>query len=248
MKDARLRCRIITILSWITVSMAYAGEPWIEKSWTDWTDRDIRKILTDSPWAHSAPVPYHPLKSGEDPEIEASTPVISVGRVPDYSPDKPSPSGQIDSHPVFRPDQAFFIRWSSAKIVRKALLLEKGLRKPSSAQLKELEGVAREYLITVHSDPLNHLPPAYETRLMQNSELSPKKGKRVRPVRVVIRYVAGSPDPDSFEFYFNRTDKTGRDLISPNEEQVDFKAQVGPRIFRARFNPQKMRDEQGQDL
>jgi hypothetical protein len=178
MKDVRLRRQIITILLWITVSMAFAGEPWIEKSWTDWTDRDIRKILTDSPWAHSAPVPYNPLKGCEDLEIEASPPIVAVGRVPDYSPDKPSRSGQVDSHPVFRPDQAFFIRWSSARIVRKAWLLEKGIRKPSPVQLKELEAVQKEYLITVYSDPLNHLPPAYETRLMENSDQENQIGKK----------------------------------------------------------------------
>ena len=219
--------------------MVYAGEPWIEKSWTDWTDRDIRKILTDSPWAHSAPVPYQPLRSGEDLEIEISPPVLSVGHVPDYS-----PSGRI-----YGRDQTFFIRWSSAKIVRKAVFLENGARKSSSAQLKELERVPKEYLITVHSDPLNHLPPAYETRLMVNSELSLKIGlKRVPPIRIIIRYVDGSADPDSFEFYFSRTDENGKDLISPKEDQIDFKAQVGIRIFRARFNPQKMRDRQERDL
>jgi hypothetical protein len=249
MRDVRLQCQIFIILSWITVSMVYAGEPWIEKSWIDWTDRDIRKILTDSPWAHSAPVPYPPLRSGEDIEIDASPPALSVGHVPDYSPDKQAPASQLDSHPVFRPDQVFVIRWSSAKIIRKALLLKNESHRPSSTQLKELEGVPKEYLITVHSDPLNHLPLAYETRLMENSELSLRIGRiKVRPIRVIIRYVAESQDPDSFEFYFNHTDQTGRDLISPKEDQIDFKAQVGPRIFRARFNPQKMRNGHGQDL
>ena len=67
-------------------------------------------------------------------------------------------------------------------------------------------------------------------------------------VRVVIRYPLESPDPDSFEFYFARTDESGRELIGPTEDQIDFKAQVGPRIFRARFKPAKMRDQQGPDL
>jgi hypothetical protein len=247
MRDARSLLQILMILSCVAVSTAYAGEPWIEKTWTDWTEKDIRKILSDSPWTQPIPVPYHPLKNGEQIEV-SPPPVVRVGSIPDPNP--------LESHPVFRPDQVFVARWESAKTIRKALVRENDLRTPDSqtrpAKTEELEKAPKEYLITVRSNPLNKLPPAYENRLKDNSELVLKNsGKRVQPVRVVIRYLPESPDPDVpdvFEFYFARTDESGRELISPTEDQIDFQAQVGPRIFRARFRPAKMRDRQGPDL
>jgi hypothetical protein len=243
MRDASVRwLSLITLL--FAVSMLYAGEPWMGKSWAYWTEKDIQKILTDSPWAQPVPVPYHPLKNGE--QIETSPPpAVSIGHIPDPNP--------LESHPVFRPDQVFIARWESAKTIRKALFRKDELRadssQPRSAKVEELEKVPKEYLISVRSNPLNQLPPAYENRLKENSELTLRSsGKHLYPVRVVIRYMPESPDPDSFEFYFARMDESGRELVGPTEDQIDFKAQVGPRIFRARFKPAKMRDRQGPDL
>jgi hypothetical protein len=243
MRDARMRWLTLTA-PLLAVSMLNAGEPWMEKSWTYWTEREIHKILTDSPWAQPVPVQYHPLRNGE--QIETSPPpVLSIGNIPDPNP--------LESHPVFRPDQVFVARWESAKTIRKALLRKDELRtadsQPKSAKVEELDRVPKEYLITIRSNPLNHLPPAYENRLKENTELILKSsGKHVHPVRAVILYLPESASPDSFEFYFVRTDESGRELISPTEDQIDFKAQVGPRIFRARFKPAKMRDRQGPDL
>ena len=34
-------------------SFALAGDPWEEKPYTEWTEEDARKVLEDSPWAHT---------------------------------------------------------------------------------------------------------------------------------------------------------------------------------------------------
>lgn len=223
-----------------------AQEPWRDKPWRNWTIEDVRKILTHSPWVQSTYIPYQPQRSGEDLEI-TPPPILDV-RVGSFPGEVLNPA---ESHPVLRPDQTFFIRWESAKTIRRALFRECELRNPcpNSMKAEELDAISTEYLITIVSDPLNQLPPAYESRLKENSALRfHRSGSQERPVRVVVRYRERASNPDAYEFYFSRTLATGKDVIVSQEDQIDFLAQVGPRIFRARFNPPKMRTPQGPDF
>ena len=229
---------IAIILSTLTV---FGAEPWKDKAWSNWTADDLKKILTNSPWTQPVYVPYHPLTGGED--IEPPPPSLRIGHINDPNP--------LESHPVFRPDQVFLARWESAKIIRSALCrsAELGLpyTKPSLMEPEDSEEAAKAYVIAILSDPLNRLPLAYKDRLKENTVLIfHRSGRRLLPTQVVIRYALKASNPEAFEFYFSRTDETDRELS--REHQVDFRAQVGPRIFQARFNPAKMSTRQGRDF
>ena len=227
----------VVLQAWLLLG----GEPWIDSAWNKWTEKDVSKILTNSPWTQPAYVPYHPLRSGEDLETAPAT--IRVGHVEDANP--------MESHPVFRPDQVFLIRWESAKIVRSALhrSAELGLSytKHGSLQPEDPEKAAKEYVITVLADHLNQLPPATESRLKENTKLTfHTSGRQLSPARVVVRYAHNFESPEAFEFYFDRTGETDQELSE--EHRIDFRAQVGPRVFQARFNPAKMSTRRGRDF
>jgi len=241
MRHARSLRPMLLLASLLLVWLAFGEQPWKDKPSKNWTEKDIREILTNSPWTQPVYVPYNPLRSGENLETAPST--IRVGNIPDEHP--------LESHPVFRPDRVFLIRWESAKIIRIAFRrgAELGLSylKPNSMEMEDPEKVPKEYLITVLADPLNQLPPANESRLKENTKLTfHRSARQLSPARVVVRYAHNSPDPEAFEFYFARTGETDRELSE--EHRIDFRAQVGPRIFEARFNPAKMATRQGRDF
>ncbi len=106
---------------------------------------------------------------------------------------------------------------------------------------------ANEYVIAVLADPLNQLPPATESRLKENAKLTfHTSGRQLSPAKVIVRSTRSSLGPEAFEFYFARTAETDKELL--RERQIDFRAQVGPRVFQARFNPAKMSTRQGRDF
>jgi hypothetical protein len=48
--------RKITILILLAAVSLWAADFWIAKPFTDWNEKDLQKLLTDSPWAHKATV------------------------------------------------------------------------------------------------------------------------------------------------------------------------------------------------
>src|SRR5947207_8711406 len=45
-------CRIaVTAAVFLFAIEVWAGDPWKEKSYRDWSEKDVYKILNDSPWA-----------------------------------------------------------------------------------------------------------------------------------------------------------------------------------------------------
>lgn len=47
-----MRRRHVTIaIVWLAAGAALAADFWDEKEFTDWSDRDVRRMMTDSPWA-----------------------------------------------------------------------------------------------------------------------------------------------------------------------------------------------------
>jgi hypothetical protein len=52
----RIRRRLpVTIGSWLLAGVALiAADFWEERPFTEWSDKDVEKMLTDSPWALSA--------------------------------------------------------------------------------------------------------------------------------------------------------------------------------------------------
>jgi hypothetical protein len=49
----------VVCAAWITVSLvAVAAEVWETKPYTEWSDKDVEKVLTDSPWAGKARITH----------------------------------------------------------------------------------------------------------------------------------------------------------------------------------------------
>jgi len=57
---------LLTLLMFMAALMLWAADVWV-KPYTDWTDKDIQKIMTDSPWAKKVSVAFENAGRGGAP-------------------------------------------------------------------------------------------------------------------------------------------------------------------------------------
>ncbi len=240
--------RIAAILSvFLSVTLVWAGEAWKDKPYTDWNEKDVRRILSDSPWAKTIGVRAEWLRPGaEGLEVGVGT---RIGEVP-YDPTR-DPMGVGAQSDIWRNQQArFTLRWASARTVRAALLRESvlsGRPSPLSAD-QQIDNEPAEFELVLVADPMIRFPRTTEAHLMENTYLGPKSsGKRMYPSRVDI-YRNSDGRVISVSFFFPKTRRDRKPWLIQEETLVEFSCWVGGVLLRANFEPTKMANREGRDL
>lgn len=258
--------RILGLLSCLAfVALAYAGDVWKDKPYKQWEEKDVRKILTDSPWAKTATVEAKWRSQGGD----------GAARLPQgNAPAQPSGGGGMYGGPTGSgggygaggagaPDisgpqvgQAnYMVRWGSAKTVREAVVRSyvlQGKMKEDEAD-KALADEPAEYQIGVAGQDMTPFLKAEEKDLQAKSYLMLKKEKtKLNPARVVINRKEGAKPDDpqsviSVVFLFAKKNATGQPAINPQEKNVEFSCESGGATLRLSFDLQKMTGAQGPD-
>ncbi len=115
-----MKARFVTILWLCLATAALAGDFWKEKPYQQWTKEEVRRVLTDSPWAQ----PYAFFSGAASPASrEGGLPSISSGERSEGIPtgggfgDTSRASGSRPEGPT----ASYLVVWSSAATVRKAL-------------------------------------------------------------------------------------------------------------------------------
>ena len=231
-----------------------AADPWEARKPAEWSQKDIHRILFDSPWARPVSVSTGggmPAMSGGrggrggrgggggmssadvNPSVADSG---SMGRGPSGSGDvQPSSSGPI-----------YIVRWMSARPMKAAMIrLKMGAEADTSEQAKAfVEAVEPDYVLSVQlAPPAGGAPPASRERpanesaeeqmerLKSVTTLSWKGHDKVRPSSVVLpkdRLGATS-------FHFPKTHP-----IEPDDRDVEFSTRLGPLEIQRRFRLKEM--------
>src|SRR5260370_36309863 len=75
LKEGLMSKRILGLLMCLSfVVLAYAGDVWKDKPYKQWEEKDVRKILMDSPWVKIAHVDANWRKSGGGGDVAARPP------------------------------------------------------------------------------------------------------------------------------------------------------------------------------
>jgi hypothetical protein len=259
--------RILGLLSCLAfVALAYAGDVWKDKPYKQWEEKDVRKILTDSPWAKTATVEARWRSQGGD----------SAGRLPQGNAPAAQPSGgggmsggptgsagsygagSASAADISGPQvgQAnYMVRWGSAKTVREAIARSyvlQGKMKADDAD-KALADEPAEYQISIAGQDMTPFLKAEEKDLQAKAYLMLKKEKtKLNPVRVVINRKEGAKPDDpqsvmSVIFLFAKKDASGQPAINAQEKNVEFSCESGGATLRLSFDLQKMAAAQGPD-
>ncbi len=220
-----------------------AGDPWRDKLYTQWDEKDIRKILTDSPWAKTVQV----VNTWGGPGTGADfSPLGPTGGDPrDIRPDKP-PAEQV-------PQAAFVVRWGSSRTLRRALARSALLRGVAEAEVETfLAQEPARYEVMVSGPDMTPFASANEEDLQamqEKSYLASKKSRtRLAPERVEVERGPDSKRIVAVHFYFAKKTAAGPPPLSAEEKGAEFICQVGRTMLKANFDFQKMTDNQGTDL
>lgn len=236
-----------TILLLLTVAaLAWASDVWKTKPYQQWNQKDVDKILNDSPWVKKTSVAAN-WKSGDvltSPEIVTGSP--SATNNPSAAMNGP---GGLGMRPRERMVQ-FEARWVSAKTVREAMarlaVIEKKLM-PATAKSK-LATRPNDYMIAITGKDMTPFSKLEGADLAKTSYLKMSKSKeKLAPSSVSIDRSPGSSKVVDVIFHFAKT-VNGQPTIAANEKGIEFVCKVAKSTLRFRFDPRKMTGKTGREL
>lgn len=240
-------------LFFLVAALAWAGDPWREKSYTQWDERDVQRIVGNSPWARVVRVsamwrddrsaPRSPSGTGIPP---ANVPIASGGEAGEYG---PPPAGGESVNQT--PTAEFIVRWSSSLTMRQALVRASQLRgaAASEAMDKFLAEEPATYSIIILGPDMMPFRSAKESDLKQKTYLRLKKSKqKIAPESAEIRRSPDGRQVIGVLFQFAKRTASGEPQIAADEKGVEFFCQIDGITLKTNFEPHKMFNQAGQDL
>lgn len=234
----------------IFAALALASDPpWKGKPFDQWTDKDLEKIFTDSPWSRIGTVTrtWAPVttsgssKSGTQP----SSPM--PGARPGGA---TAPSGSDAGAAATGDELRFNVYWASSRIMRAASARKSVLHggKQDVDVAKYASEPQEEYQVVVQSEDMTPFVRHDEKFFQDNSFLDVKKTKqKVSPSHV--RYELDEKGQVAAAvFYFPRKTSAGEPTVPSDEKNVEFNCKIEGSRLRVNFDPQKMVDSQGPAL
>ena len=208
-------------------ALLWAGDPWKEKPYTAWTDKEVEKILSNSPWAK---------------KIEGYAPNPSIPTTPKWTANRPIPQG---TDPRSQLTHLFTVVWLSARTIREAEArrgqLQRTLGKEPAGQLPSPE---HYYVIAArgpHALSFSLLSPEV---LRQSAYLQVEK-RKILPARLEFTGYAGQGL--EVRFYFPR-EVDGQPVIGSKHKKVKFHSTSQFRPFTVTFELPRMRRNGVPDL
>ncbi len=243
--------KTVVLLLFPAALTLWAAEVWAAKPYTDWNEKDLQKIMTDSPWAKKVSVtlptpagfgggPTPPSTGGGGgggkgggggrgggPQGTAA----SGGGDPGIAGDSSAGGGGGGV-----PETQLFIRWRTALVVNEALAKSKyGAEAGTSPDAKKmLEPEPKYYVIWVSGLPASLRPRDAEGKqaMMKDSVLNPKD-KNAIPAEDV--QFAGQGRSTDFFYLFPKSAS-----LTADDKEVEFVTKLGKTAIKAKFKLKDM--------
>lgn len=247
----RLKAAATFLLAALTfVALALASDPpWRGKPYDQWTDKDLEKIFTDSPWSRIGTVTrtWVPLNSsgGSTSSAQPTNPI--PGR-----PGGPGGAAGSSGNDAGGPgdELRFNVYWASSRIMRAASARKSVLHggKQDVDVAKYAGAPQEEYQIVVQSEDMAPFVHHDEKFFQENSFLDVKKTKQ----KISPSHVQYERDEKGFVgaavFFFPKKTAAGEPTVPGDEKNVEFNCKIEGSRLRVNFDPQKMVDSQGPAL
>jgi hypothetical protein len=231
----------------------WAGDPWKEKSYKDWSEKDVYKILNDSPWAKR----IEAERGSKKPDLEAPEGAPKVSGVrgedeEDEREEKERGGEREEEHErKEKGELKFAVRWVSSRTLREASVRGQVLRKRISEtdMDKQLPPAPDDYELAVVGTDMTSFQNADEPTLKRGTYLIGKKSKE----KITVSQVEIVRGPDgkrinAIVFHFRKKNTAGEAAVDGEEKELKFVSRAGTIEIKATFDPQKMVDQQGMDL
>jgi hypothetical protein len=230
-----------------------AGDPWKDKPFDQWTDRDIAAVLQTSPWVKVN------LQTGLGSKLAGGQAITggSLGTSGGAESQSKGTAGSLPGQTGGAEKNAnvgpavYNAFWFSSRTIREAVarraMLHSGMDITAAKQF--VDHPQDEYVIMVQGTDMSLFEERGEKAFQDAAFLQVKSTKqRINPTRVEFQKEAGGNSVVSVKFFFPKKDVEGEPTIPIDEKEVDFYLRIGSEQIRTFFEPRKMVDSQGQDL
>ncbi len=241
------RVAVFIFASLLAVTV-WAGDPWKEKPYKDWDEKDIRKILNDSPWVKTIQIGGGARPSLEPPEGGAS---VAGGGGEGGGEDEADEKGGGGKDEDEKGEAILVLRWTSSRTFREAWVRGQVLtgRIPPADMEKRLPPETDDYQLALMGADLSLFQKSDESTLKDKSYLSGKKSKqKTAPSRVEIVRSTDGKKINGIVYHFPKQIGAGQALIAGDEKELKFVTRAGDTEIKASFDPQKMVDQKGRDF
>lgn len=254
--------RFATFLAATTLfvgAAAFASDAWKDKPFDSWDEKDVQKIMNDSPWAKK--IQFGTNGAG------GAAPVFSATGEAAHSDQSINggggPGGDVggprnrngnaggSGDPGLGRESTFVARWASARVMRQAQARMAVLNGKSPEEAtKALAAQPETYQIVLIGSDLRSFARADESALKQTTYLELKKThEKLAPTRVqIIKAGNGGGMPAAVLFEFAKKSASGEPVIGSDEKSADFVTMAGTSKLKFGFDFSKMADKQGADI
>lgn len=237
--------RIAWALLGLCAMLAWAGEPWRQKPYTQWNNGEVAQILSDSPWAKQVRV--IPIWQSQQSSNLENQPTFNRNPMAAATGTRRDDASRMEQ---FR-GAIFFIVWNSARTVREAYLRSgvlAGKIKPEDAELVLAQEPA-DYEVGIAGQDMTPSTGIEENDLKQNTSLVARRsGVKLFPSQLHFRRNPEGTAIQDVVFAFPKKTEKGQPTIDPAEDSVEFSCKVGKTTLKASFDPRKMIGRNGPDL
>ncbi|HKW62916.1 MAG TPA: hypothetical protein VJN89_10255 [Candidatus Acidoferrum sp.] len=238
----------------VFAALAWASDPpWKAKPYDQWTDKDLEKIFTDSPWARIGTVTrtWAPLssKEGTSGTYNKPQPASPMSGARSGGPGGAAPPSGGDAGAT-GDELRFNVYWASSRIMRAASARKSVLHggKQDVDVAKYASEPQEEYQIVVQSEDMTPFVRHDEKFYQDNSSLDVKKTKQ----KISPSHVSYEKDEKgqvgAAVFFFPKKTASGEPNVPSDEKNVEFNCKIEGSRLRVNFDPQKMVDSQGPSL
>jgi hypothetical protein len=218
-----------------------AADSWQSKPFTEWNEKEVQKILTNSAWARSISVsmdvPLTPGGRGDRLGVDESPRPGGSGQEPGAGIAGGSRGeGDARGGSQVLPSMVLTIRWQSALPVKQALVRRKyGSEAGTSPEAKKFLEENPGYLISLAGLPPTTAAantPQGKAAIKEQTTLSVKGRGAVQPAEIVV-----GPPRKQMEVFFVFPKTTAFTL---DDKEVEFATQLGPIKVKYKFHLKDM--------
>src|SRR5208282_1818643 len=242
-------------------ALAWASsDPWKDKPFQQWDEKDVQKVLSISPWSRMIQADAGFDNSGSVPSglPQGSSAGAGAaggggrGGMGGGGGSSPSRAGGADDQTGGGvPQLTFAIRWYSSRTVREAMLRSAvlaGSLKEDEAE-KQLAQPTEDYQVLVSGPQMSAFQSAEEAGVKARTALITKKSKlKIEPSKVDFQRSTDGKTIRAILISFPKRTATGEATIGAEEKGADFSCSPGKVAIKASFDFSKMYDAQGRDL
>lgn len=232
-------------------AVVYAGDAWKDKDYQSWDQKDVDKILKDSPWSKhiqfggggsgAMDAPFTAAGDAAHRDNASGTASSGGGR----------PTSAINGTSATAGAGAqsdFTICWYSSRTVREALLRRRelaGQTIPEDSR-KNLSTELGTYQVLVQSTNLGGFARDPEAVKAASYLMLKSSKEKIVPTSVIVQKGANDR-PVAIIYEFPKKSASGEPTIGASEKGVEFYTEAGKMNLKTTFEISKMADKAGAD-